>query len=175
MDAKQKLLYDKLSREIIAEQEDANKIVRNDAHGLQKLQKTRDRVSQSELDPASRKHLQTIVDRNIAQMEKYIDENRAEIENTQCNAKVIAEIELRRSKKLEIQNKLAELVESFNKLVDEKRYAEAEVIARQAVDIDPENPVVESLKWQAKFIQRLARQNDIDSAKEDGVVRAPKR
>ena len=42
--------------------------------------------------------------------------------------------------------------------MDEQRYAEAEVVAKRAREIDPENPVVKQLIWQSQFVVADAAQ-----------------
>ena len=47
------------------------------------------------------------------------------------------------------------MIDEFNKLMDEQRYEEAQVVAKQAAELDPENPVVTQVLWQAKFVRRF--------------------
>ena len=82
------------------------------------------------------------------------------------------DIERERQEKLDRQNKLAELVETFNNLVDEQRYAEAEVLAKQARELDPESEVVRSMLLTSKFAWRVEEQESIKAAKEAGVYDA---
>jgi general secretion pathway protein D len=77
-------------------------------------------------------------------------------------------VERDRTLKVDTQNKIAELVEQFNQLMDERRYPEAEMLARQARELDPENPVTQTLTWKAKFAIRIAEQNSIKDLKEAG-------
>jgi general secretion pathway protein D len=57
-------------------------------------------------------------------------------------------------------------------LNDEQRYAEAELVAKRARAMDPENPVVVQLTHTAKMLHRLAQQKDIYERKEEGFVAA---
>ncbi len=57
--------------------------------------------------------------------------------------------------------KLVNTVEQFNKLMDEKRYAEAEVIARQANDIAPGESVVVNMIEKSKLAKRISEDLDI--------------
>jgi Flp pilus assembly secretin CpaC/thiol-disulfide isomerase/thioredoxin len=57
-----------------------------------------------------------------------------------------------------VEADFALLVTQYNKLFDERRHAEAEVIAKQAKELDPQNPVAEVMLLKAKFVRRIASQ-----------------
>ncbi|QDT81771.1 hypothetical protein Mal35_52560 [Gimesia maris] len=61
---------------------------------------------------------------------------------------------------------LSELVEKFNESVDQRRYTEAEAIAKQAKALDPLNPVTTTMEWKAKFLRRDASNNGLAERKE---------
>ena len=169
VDAKQQLLRQQLLREITAEQDGAKRMLATDPKAaLARLQRLRDRVGEAELDPPSRKQLLTIVDRNLNDLGKFIEQNRAQIETDDRNRQVMDAVERDRTLKVDTQNKIAELVEQFNQLMDERRYPEAEMLARQARELDPENPVTQTLTWKAKFAIRIAEPNSIKDLKEAG-------
>jgi general secretion pathway protein D len=173
VDARQQLLRQQLFREITTEQDTAKRMIATDPKAaLTRLQRLRDRVAESELDPPSRKQLLTVVDRNLNELEKFIEQNRSDIENNDRNRDVMDKVERDRSMKLDTQDKIAELVEQFNELMDERRYPEAEMLARQARELDPENPVTQTLSWKAKFAIRIAEQNGIKDEKEEGFYAA---
>ena len=88
------------------------------------------------------------------------------------NAETKELIEQKLQHKVRVEQELADLVEQFNQLFEQRRYAEAEVIAKQAKDLDPENPVTETLFWKARFARRIARDEEIKLAKEEGFVGA---
>ena len=54
-------------------------------------------------------------------------------------------------------------------LMDERRYGEAMTVAKQAKELDPENPVVVQLEWKTKFAYRNDRNQKLISDKEEGV------
>lgn len=64
---------------------------------------------------------------------------------------------------------LRELVDKFNELVDQRNYAEAEAIAKQAKVLDPQNPVTTTMEWKSKFLRRDASNNAIADRKESNV------
>ncbi|WP_417385274.1 hypothetical protein [Gimesia sp.] len=64
---------------------------------------------------------------------------------------------------------LAELVDNFNELVDQRRYTEAEAIAKQAKALDPQNPVTVTMEWKAKFLRRGGGNHAMRDRKENNV------
>ena len=169
----ERLKRDQLQREILNEQKAAEELAAQDPNaGLARLQRLRDRVNETTIDAVTKKQMLTLVDSHINRLQTYIDRNRAQIAQDQHNREVRQGVTDRRLKKNDMENKIAELVEEFNTLVDERRFAEAEAVARQAQEIDARNPVVVNLMAQSRFIRRIAADLDISMQKEQGVFDA---
>src|SRR5690606_9338760 len=64
---------------------------------------------------------------------------------------------------------LAELVEKFNNSVDQRRYEEAEALAKQAKELDPQKPVAETMKYKSMFLRRDASNNALADRNESQV------
>ena len=56
------------------------------------------------------------------------------------------------------------MVEKFNKLMDEQRFPEAEIIARQARDLDPQNVVVVNMFEKSRLAMSIAEQTAIQGS-----------
>ena len=138
----------------------ASEKIRNaDPRGsLERLQRLREQVEQEALDPPTRRQLLTLVDRSIR--EPSVTSNRT-WPTSNCderNDRSARTSTAASQDKLDRQNKLAELVEQFNDLIDEQRFAEAEVLAKQARELDPESEVVRSMLLTSKFAWRVQEQ-----------------
>jgi general secretion pathway protein D len=169
VDGEQRLLRDKLFREITREQNAADKMRETDPRGsLMRLQRLREQVEQEAIDANLRRQMLNLVDRSIRETEGYIQQNLADIELRESNRSASEDIDRRKQNKFDKQNKLAELVEQFNNLIDEQRFAEAEVIAKQAHELEPEAEVVRSMLLTSKFAWRVQEQNRIRDDKEKG-------
>ena len=140
--------------------------------GLQQVKETRERVLDSELSPRARKQLLVIVDRTIEKMEKYIDENRANIELNAESKAALEQIDRERAMRLASQDRLAELVEEFNSLIDQERWPEAERVAMQAHEIAPNEEVVASMIWKSRFIKAYQSRLALRSQSEHGFMAA---
>ena len=169
MDRKQQLLRQKLYSEIVNEEKAAQELSQTDPKAaLVRLKQLRERVTQSEVAEGSKKQLLTLVDRSINNLEAFVKRNISAIELDERNREIMKEIKNEQLQTYEVQGKIAELVEKFNNLVDEERFAEAEVIAKTAREIDPENPVVVNLQEKARFIRRVAQGRTIREQNESG-------
>ena len=173
VNSQQEVLRQKLVREVSTEQKAAEKLAITDPKGaLDNLKKVRERITGSEVEPAARKQLLTLVDRSINELANWIEANKATLENKENNDQIRGDVARDRESTVEMQNKLGQLVEQFNKLIDERRYAEAEIIAKQANEIAPQNPVTTLLVEKSKFAKQIAFNEDTKAAKEAGYMGA---
>lgn len=173
VDQKTDVLRQKILKEIQAEDKEVERLATTDPErALDRLRTLRERVNAAELDGPSRKQLLVFVDRKIGDMERYLEENRVQIDLDKANRRVRDGIELESERLVATQTKLAELVEEFNSLMKEQRYHEAEVIAKRAREIAPEEGVVVNMVWQSKFAREYAAQMAIRERKEAGVLAA---
>ena len=139
---------------------------------LNRLQRLRGEVQQAQMPPSSLKQMLTLIDRQTAETQQYIDQNRPAIEAEQRNAEVRQSIAADRDRLSQVNNQVAQLVDDFNKLLDEQRFAEAEVVARQAYELAPDLPVVENMRWQSRFARQMAANLDLRERKERGFLMA---
>ena len=65
---------------------------------------------------------------------------------------------------------MAEMVDQFNKLVDEHRYAEAEVVANRLYEMAPDELVAQQINKQAKMIRREGGTRTSSRVPKNGVA-----
>lgn len=171
--SQQELARQRLQREFANETKAAETLAQTDPRGaLANLKKFRERVVSADLEPTARKNLLTAVDRRMTELQTYIDNNRAIIDNAERNKAILAERARDQELTLEMQNKLASLVEQFNKLMDDHRYAEAVVIAKQARELAPDEVVTVSMVEKAHLAMAVAENESTRRRKADGTYRA---
>ncbi len=107
---------------------------------IELLKEARASVESAALAEEDRNQLLRRVDRKLADLDKYILDNKADLELEATNREVLKEVERRRENKLEVDDKLAKLVDDYNNLMDQGRYAEAEVMAKRAARAGPGEP-----------------------------------
>ena len=166
-----------LSRQVAAEVTRQQTLARDmrekqPKQALQLLQRTREMVaSASGIDPTAREQLLRRLDLSISDLQKFIAANAPEIEQEEKNRQVTQDVDRTRKEKVEVDEKVAALVKDFNRMLDEQRYAEAQVLAKRATELDPENPVVVQLNVMAKMVSRVAQNQQIQDQQEDGFWR----
>lgn len=166
----QQLLGKQVSADLAQKEIAAGKIRDKDpTKALELLKEGRKLVENSGVEAEARAQLLRRVDRKIAELDKYILANRGQIELDTSNREIVKEVERRQQAKVEVDEKLAKLVDEFHKLMDEQRYAEADVLARRARELDPDNPLVQSLIWNSKFVSRTQRNQGIKDDKEQAI------
>jgi general secretion pathway protein D len=173
--ARQRVLANQISADISRTQASAKALqARDPKKGLEMLQQARARVASAppELDPQWRQAFLRRVDASIQEMQAYIQKNLAKIELDQRNATVHREVDDRRNAKLEISEKLAAMVDDYNKAIDERRFMQAEVIAKRAAEMDPNNVVVHQMVTISKMLRREANNMAIKTEKEDAINEA---
>ncbi|HEY4312798.1 MAG TPA: hypothetical protein VGN12_25330 [Pirellulales bacterium] len=167
----QQVLAKKVIADLVAKKSEAKRLQESDPkRSLEILRQARVMVDKAGLDQDTRERLLRSADRSIGDVEQYIELNRPRIELDERNAAVKGEMDREQQAKLEMQDKLAQEIEKFNSLMDEQRFAEAEVVAKRVQEMAPDEPVVQQLQWQAKFVRRLAKVRQIESDKENGFV-----
>lgn len=169
----QQVIRQKIQQDVFREKAEAEDMRKKDPKGaLQRLRNLHDRVAESRVDGAFKTQLLNVVGKSIVDMEGYIDDHQAQINSDTINQARMEDVENRRIRRLEVQNELAVLVEQFNKLIDENRFPEADVLARQAYELAPSEPVVQNMMWKSRFAKRVERNLAISRDQEDGFVRA---
>ncbi len=146
-------------QDVIRQRAIAEKMVgqRNPRGALNHMRMTRDKIDQSDLDTAGKQQLIAVVEREIAEMERFIEQNISEIENDETNMANLQAVDLDRQYRDDIERKIQALLNDFNMLIDERRFAEAEVLARQAYEIAPENEAVVLMTEKARFMGNQPR------------------
>lgn len=171
VEAQQALLWRQWVSEVTYLQREAEKLEQTDPfESLKSLNELKQRIKASALSKKSRNRLTVRVDATLRRLETFIDQNRADLELDQENQAVLDDIRRGRELELGTQRKLAELVDQFNELLDQRRYAEARLVARQARELAPENELTTVLVWKSDFIQRNARNVSFSDLQNDGFL-----
>jgi len=173
INSRQQMVQRQMFSEITNEQRMAEaQRVEDPLGSLNRLQKLRARVNSADLDPAAKKQFLTFVDNSIRDMQGFIEQNRAEIELNQHNTDILNGIERDQQEMLAAQDQIARMVEDFNSLMDERRFAEAEVVAKQAREIAPENPVVVTMVEKSRFAKAIMADMELKERKENSFTLA---
>ena len=134
----QQAQFRKIQSAIYKERAAAEKLLESNPNkALEKLTMVRSQVEAAEISPDTRRPLLTLIDRDITEIQAYIEENLPEILNDEQNEANRDLIERRAQRRLDTEEQLADLVSQYNDFIDERRFDEAGLIARQAMDLAP--------------------------------------
>jgi len=89
-----------------------------------------------------------------------------ERKNTETKDLIEREIQTR----VRIEQEIASLVQKFNELYDQKRFAEAHAVAKQAEALDPENPTIVTMTLKSQFALRVDRNEKLKAGKEQSFL-----
>lgn len=154
-------------QDVLRQRAIAEKMVeqRNPRGALNHLRMTRDKVEQSALDEASKKQLIAAVEREIAEMDDFIQMNIAEIENDEENLANRQAVDMDRANRAAVEQKIQSLLNDWNMLMDEQRWAEAEILARQAWELDSNNEAVVLMVEKTRLQGNALRAEEIERLK----------
>lgn len=136
------------------------------------LQQAQVLVEKAPLSAQTKQILMRRLERDLAELDKFVTTNRPKIELAQRNQEVKDTLDREAQAKLDMQERLARLVDEYNTLVDQQRFAEAEVLASRAAELAPNEPVAVQLQAQSKSLRRIFNNNEIRGLKEGGFVNA---
>tara|TARA_R110002049_G_scaffold27321_2_gene94010 strand:- start:77696 stop:81205 length:3510 start_codon:yes stop_codon:yes gene_type:complete len=163
----------RLYREITTELADSNEIkTTKPLDALDQLNRLRRRVDGSTVDETSKRSLVAMVDRALSDQKQYVEANRAQIELDLQNEAIKTELATNSSREARIDEEISALVETYNDLMDERRFPEAEVIAKKVSELKPGSEIAISMFHSSRMGTRLQLAEEISAAKEDWNVRA---
>ncbi|MGV3485042.1 MAG: hypothetical protein ACO1RT_11550, partial [Planctomycetaceae bacterium] len=139
---------------------------------MDRLEKLRRKVSDSKLDTAATNSMLTMVDRAISEQKSYVEANRGKIDLDLANAAVEAELAADAESKKRVDDEIASLVETFNDLMEERRYPEAEVVAKKVSDLSPGSSIAVNMFHSSRMGTRLMINQEISSEKEDNFAKS---
>jgi general secretion pathway protein D len=169
----QALLLKKVTAQVAQTENAARQMqLKDPKRAVAMLEEARAAVLNSGLDQAAQGPMLRRLERELADVRHYVAENAQMIQLDERNKAVLDSIERDRQMRVEVQEKLALMVDDFNKLMDEQRFAEAEVVAKRAQELAPNEPVVKQLLLNAKHFRRFINTHDLRDAKERGVYDA---
>ena len=167
------LIVARLSAEVAARQLEARRAAqRSAAEALELLDTAAADVAAADIPTETRTQLTKRIDRARREIEEMTGKRSSEIALDKKNAEIESKINRERAKKVEVDQRLAMIVDEYNTMIDERRYAEAEALAKKAAQLSPDNPVVRQLLSQSRMIRRLDTQKSIAGDKEDGFIEA---
>ncbi len=165
------LLVAKLSAQVAAGQLESKRLARTSpADAFDRLDQLTAMVEAEPISDEARQQILRRLDRTRRELEEMTGKRRGELALERRNAAIEADIAREQATKTENEVRLAALVDQYNDLVDERRFEEAEAVAKKASELAPDNPISRQLLAQSRIIRRLAAQQSIADAQADGFL-----
>jgi len=165
------LVLARVSAEVAARQLEAKRLAqKSPAEALELLDEVAAQLESQPLPEEAVKRLVRRIERTRRDIEETTGKRRAELALERQNEQVEAAIDRERARRVEVDQRIALLVDEYNNLVDEQRYPEAEAVAKKAGQLAPDNPVVRQLLAQSRTIRRLDTQRTIESDSQAGFL-----
>ncbi len=163
----EQLLFRNLQKEVLSVRNECDKLMSTDPReALQTMTSLRSRVAGSDLSANAMTPLLTIIDRDINDAQKFIQGNLPQIMNDEANQSRLETLELTRERKYEVEQQIQQLTEDFNKLMDQERFGEAEVIARQVADLAPGTEHAALLLSKSNMVNRTKTMESLGEIRE---------
>ncbi len=171
-DEAQQVRVRKLDAEVLKRQSEAVRLRAKDSErALATLREAQQLVNDSKLPDSQKRELLSRIDKTLHDTQEYVKAHGAQIELDKTNEAVLDSVDRDRDMKVKLQQKIADQVNEYNKLNHEQRYAESEIIARRLHELAPNDPVVEQIWQESKFLRREVMNNQLASNREDSFWR----
>ncbi|MHC4406360.1 MAG: ATP-binding protein, partial [Planctomycetota bacterium] len=169
-DAAQRRLIQQVAIDMAHRNREARAMRETDPNGaLALLEESRQKVDAAGLDSVTRGRMLAQVDSSLAEMQQYIEDNRARFELDERNQQTRADIERERQVRLDTQQRLKQIFIRYNELIEQGRFPEAELEAKRAVELAPNDAQAQQLLTVAKLVRRHTSNLALRDARERGV------
>ncbi len=138
----------------------------------EQLKKLKQSLSSSKIDAEARGQLVHRVDRDLRELEAYIEQNRGRLETEAKNKAILAEIDRERQQKVRNEQLLADLLEQFNGLMEQQRYSEAVVVAKKARELAPDNEAARMIVEKSQIARQVVTSMMRDERFREGATAA---
>ncbi len=143
----------------------------NPLRALDQLNRLSRRVNDSNIDEPAKHSLSKMVERAITDQKQYVEANRAKIDLDLRNEAIRSERESDQARDLQIDEEVKTLVDSFNKYMNERRFAEAEVVAKQVIELRPDHPIAGQLNHISRTKSSIATYEETQGLKQVDFLR----
>ncbi len=167
----EQLVLARLSAEVAARQLEAKRRAqKSPAEAMAMLDDLEASLEDQTIPAAGRTQLLRRIERTRVDIEEATGKRRAELALDQRNAAIEGEIDGERAKKVEVDERIAMLVDEYNTLIKDQRYAEAEAVAKKAGTLSPDNVVVRQMMIQSQTIRQINIQRSMADSSRAGVL-----
>ena len=164
--------FDRLRTEVMNSVFRAEKL-KNESpdEALQILDHTLENVEAADLNTESKETLAGYVRRSQETIQEYRQQIAPNLAREEKNRNILEDIQRETETKIRIEQEFAELVDQYNELLKEKRFAEAELVAKKAKDLNADAGAAELMVQKAKMYRQNYFNQDVRDRKADSFTR----
>ncbi|MGD9126639.1 MAG: general secretion pathway protein GspD [Planctomycetia bacterium] len=140
--------------------------------GLKLLEQSRKRVEEAGLEVSMRNAILRRVDRSISGFKQYIQDNSSRLALNERNDAVRAELQRQQQYELDKQARLKELTDRYNELRVKRKFIEAEAVAKEAIELDPDSTFAAILRGNVLFDNQNRFNIETKRQKQEGWLQA---
>lgn len=138
---------------------------------LSLIDQTMSKVEGAELPPESTNALMKQLNKTRSSLQSEIVRQQPNLELKARNKAAMNIIEGDIENKIRIEQETAKLIEEFNTLYKQQRFAEAEVITKKLKEMDPKSAANEALFWKARIARRKNSNDKLQLEKEESFIK----
>ncbi len=160
-------LYREVSSELA---EISNKKTEAPLDALDQLNRLNRKIESANISEDARRSIAASVNRALADQKQYVEAHRSEIELNLRNESVHMEMAAERELSAQIDEEVSSLLNTFNDLIKERRFAEAEVVAKKVGELQPGSTTAKQLKFISRTGTQRLIQEEINDAQDAGFL-----
>lgn len=134
---------------------------------LDSLNRLRRKVDGATIEETSRQTLARMVDSELEKQKQYVEINRVKIEQELENEAIRTELATDAARTARIDEEISTLVDTFNDLIEERRFSEAEVVAKQVGELKPGSTIATNMFHLSRFASRDLQLREIQANREE--------
>ncbi|MDA1232867.1 MAG: hypothetical protein O2856_19025, partial [Planctomycetota bacterium] len=164
--------FDRLRTEVMNSVFRAEKLKNDDPNGaLQILDNALATVEAAPLNKESLESLAGYIQRSQGTIRQYKEDMGPNLAREEKNRSVLEDIKRETETKIRIEQEFQELTVQYNALIKEKRFAEAELVAKKARDLNADAGVATLMVERAKMMRQTYFNADVRERKADSFTR----
>ena len=139
---------------------------------LAMLDQLKSEITSANINDAVKNNFLYSVEMAAADTKKFADVHGAQIARDNHKREVEEELRQGREERIQIQNRFADDVETFNRLLEEGKYDEAMILAKKCKDYSDNDPVSIQMVEQARVKKQVAFNDALKRNRADGILNA---
>lgn len=164
----QMVRYDRLRSDVLNSVFKAERLKATDPEGaLTLIDQTMARVEGADLSEESAAALMKQLNKTRSGLQAEIVRQQPNLDLKHRNQEVQTALENKVKTDIRIEQEYAKLVDEFNELFKQGRRAEAEIVAKKAMEMNPKDPTATAMFWKARIGARVASNEQLKLDKEE--------